>query len=213
MSNALHDGRPAQRDGSFSDVLMDDQHPLHPKTAFPERDEFDEEALRRAAERVVSMLAARPAPGMKFPAEVVVARLQELKLEVDGALAKLGALEDSPASQSLKLLAAIERLLRWIWADGKKAPFDVFCRLLGITWLTFPNVTGASSQVELLRFLKMKDKQQFNRYVTDAREHLGGYYNGLMRGAQAVENMHQAATERAAKAKAAAKLKEAHVAG
>lgn len=197
VSNSLQDGRSAQRDGTFSDVLSNDQHPQHPKTCFPEVDEFDEEALRRAAERVVSALAGQAQPGVKFPAEVLTTRLQELKRELDGALAKLGAHEESPESWATKKLAAIERMLRWVWGDGSKKPYEVFCRLLGCTWVLFPNITGASSQTQLLRFAGIKDKQQLNRFVTDAREFFGGYYNPLMRGEAAVENMARAARERA----------------
>lgn len=191
MSHTAHDG-PSQRDGTFSDALVDDQHPLHPRVGFDHGDEFDEEALHRAAQELVCVLAGRELNSARFPLSEVVSKAQKMKSEVDRALVKLGAASEADPA---RLVRAYERALRWIWGDGKLEPYPVLLQLAAFTWTFFPTITRASSQVELLRYLGLRDKQQFNRFVAACRDEFG-YMNPLMRDGEAVEHFRAAARER-----------------
>lgn len=180
-----------QRDGSHSDVIIDDRHHQCPRTEFEHGREFDEEALQRRATQLVCTLNGRSQNKARFPAAEVLERCQALKEELDLAIVFLSgarAMDGAEESNGQKLMGAFERGLRFMWMDGDARPKDLVLRLAAYTWTFFPNITGASSQTALLRFLGVKDKQQFHRHVSECREAFK-YFNPLMRGEQAVENM------------------------
>lgn len=139
--SSAHARGPGQRDGTFSDVLANPDHPQHPRTEF------------------------------EYPDE-------------DLAKEDLG-----------KLVRAHERMVRFVWGNGKLPPYPVLVNLAAYTWLFFPSMTGAKSQTELLRFLGMKDKQQFNRALSECRK-VFQYFNPLMRDEAAVRSFQRAASLR-----------------
>jgi hypothetical protein len=133
-----------QCDGTFSDVLLDDEHKQHPRTQFDYPDEPDTEELSR--------------------------------------------------EQQLKLIRHLEHSHRLVLKDGADA-YQVFVRFMALTWLLFPNVTGAPSQAALLRMIGFRDKQQFNVYVSEMARELE-YRNRLMRSEAVVDKFKALAQRR-----------------
>jgi hypothetical protein len=186
-----------QCDGTFSDVLDNDGHHLHPSVPAQMPAEFDEEKLRVAAAELASFLYAREKNKARFPSQELLKYLQALKSISDGAILFLSGGQPDSESNSFKLLAAFERALNWIWGEGAATQYQVLVRLAAYTWNFMPNVTTAESQMELLKFLGLKDKQQFNKYVTECAQKFG-YRNRLMRNEKAIATFKKAAAKRKA---------------
>jgi hypothetical protein len=190
-------------DGKFADVLENTKHRLHPRAEFEAPADFeDEELLVQRCQELNCVLAgasalAREERRARFPLSEVVARLRAMREVSDRALQFWDGEEETEreGQDVFRLLKAIERAMRWIMNDGEASGYDVAVRCVVYNWLFFPHLTGARSQVELLRGLGMKDKQQFNRLLIECSESFG-YRNPTMREQEAVESFREAAKRR-----------------
>ena len=141
-----------QRDGTFSDVIDNPDHRLHPRTLPEEREEFDEQELARCTHQLMAVLP-KPGSTMRFPAFEVLSRARLLREELGRAIQVMQGGTPDTETNGHKLVSAYERGLRFMWNNGNSTPMDVVTRLAAYTWTFFPNITGAKSQTELLRFL------------------------------------------------------------
>ncbi len=183
-----------QRDGTFSDILANPDHHLHPSTLPEEKEEFDEDEHARFVD---SYAASLPKQGRttRFPAFEVLSRALILRESLNTAIQVLQGGTPDTETNGHKLVAAHERWLRYMWNNGNSTKADVVNRLAACTWTFFPTITGAKSQTELLRFLGIRDRQQFNTHVRDCANHFS-YINPLMRGEKSRANMRIATARR-----------------
>jgi hypothetical protein len=185
-------------DGKFADVLAKSDHALHPRTPFEFPEDFDdEELLVQRCQELNSVLAARQTSPARFPVSEVVSRLRALREVSDRALAFWDEEEqrESARLDAFRLLRAYQKQARWVLKDGEASAYDVAVRFVVFVWLFFPDITRARNQVELLRHVGLKDKQQFNRLLIECSEQFQ-YRNPSMRDAEAVESFKKAAGRR-----------------
>lgn len=156
------------------DTLGDDDA-WHPHTNPPEPREFDEENLQRLASHLVATLHGGAGKGPRYQAAEVLDRMRALKEEMEAAIlffagAPTGELE---TGAGLEGLAGLQRLLRWIWRDGKADLVTAADRLAVATSNIIPPLLGNPSQVDLMEICGTKDRQGINRHAIEFRDCFG----------------------------------------
>jgi len=88
---------------------------------------------------------------------------------------------------SLKLLAALERIFTWILRGGRGKPKGILIRTAVVAWTILPEMFKNATQTELAAMFGLKDKQSIGREVSDFRSEFG-YFDGRHRSDDAIQS-------------------------